>query len=856
MGEVYLAVQESLHRPVALKVLSAKLDADPAFVERFLIEARAAAALSHPNVVVVHDVGEADGHHYLAMEYMDRGSLEDRVSQGPLPWREVLDVLHDAARGLMYAEEKGIVHRDVKPANLMRNSAGATKIADLGLATSSGSTAGDTGGRKIFGTPHFIAPEQARGETVDHRADLYSLGATAYRLLSGRTPFEGESTRDILRGHFQDEPTPIGELVDLPGELATLVHRLLAKAPDARPASARVLLEAVDRLRAHADHGVAAGSGSKGWVVGAAALVVAAGIGYGLFAGGVFGGGEEPGPVGPTGPAVAGTGGMPTLDGDGDGDGGKGDGDANSEPDEDHLIQVRELEAQLEYKDLDRVQDRAARVVALRAFAAEFEGTTQATEAAQEADGLESELRAEEEAEEARATALAAAVSALRSETGLDGPVAPSAGDALANLLQAAAPADVDAQAYEAARGQLESEVVARALEDARAAMDEVELAAAAGDFDRVRALLEGLALELNVPDYAEGRAPQGAGELAALGASARDRLLGLEAEEVAFGKRAELEAARALAAGIGAGSGFGGELLELRLGDARARLDALIAQLGEGTTAGQRAAALRADVAAAEGALEDLAEAFHAGEWRRKAVIDPRDGNAHEATGADAQGLVLDGKDAPWAVFGGDPDALDGLFDGRLGRDYTEDELAGIAVLLRIAGVGRLVAATGAALGPDGPSFDADDAAALAGALDPALDWAARSGRAELVTAAEAEHASASLATDALVAAAEGAWSRSVARLEELLGEHTRSLLVQLLSDGSDWQQAPPEPPAVTDPPPVDDENGGEEAGEVEGDAEDGDASMEERGDTGPGEPGPGGAGPGEGPDPAGSGG
>ena len=168
MGTVLLAVQESLHRPVALKLLPTSLAADREFVARFQKEARAAAALNHPNVVVVHDVGEADGFHFLSMEYMEKGSLEERLTKtGKLPWREVLGILQDAARGLRFAEEKGIVHRDIKPANLMQNAAGTIKIADLGLATSVEAEASESDGRKIFGTPHFISPEQARGETVD-----------------------------------------------------------------------------------------------------------------------------------------------------------------------------------------------------------------------------------------------------------------------------------------------------------------------------------------------------------------------------------------------------------------------------------------------------------------------------------------------------------------------------------------------------------------------------------------------------------------------------------------------------------------------------------------------------------------
>ncbi|NOT31704.1 MAG: protein kinase, partial [Planctomycetes bacterium] len=261
MGAVYLAVQESLRRPVALKLLAARLESDRDFVDRFQAEARAAAALSHPNVVVVYDVGAENGAHYLSMEYMAGGSLEQKLAaSGPLPWKAVLTVLADAAAGLAYAESRGIVHRDIKPANLMYSGLGTVKIADLGLATTLEQEASEVGegGRKVFGTPHFISPEQARGAAVDHRSDLYSLGATAYRLLSGKTSFEGATTRDILRALQNDAPRPLRELVpDLPAELDALVRRLMEKEPAARFPTAEALRRECERLRLVAEHGPA-----------------------------------------------------------------------------------------------------------------------------------------------------------------------------------------------------------------------------------------------------------------------------------------------------------------------------------------------------------------------------------------------------------------------------------------------------------------------------------------------------------------------------------------------------------------------------------------------------------------------
>ena len=226
MGEVLAAVQESLDRKVALKLLSKKLSADEDFVRRFQAEARAAAALNHPNVVHVYDVGVVEGQHYLAMEFMAGGTLEGRLGErGPIPATEVVAILSQMAQALIYAEERGIVHRDIKPENLMLDGTGTVKLADLGLATTIEAEHRED---RILGTPHFMAPEQARGGVVDHRSDLYALGATAFRLLTGQTVFSGETTRDILRAHFTEAPrSPASLRPDVPPALDALVLRLL-----------------------------------------------------------------------------------------------------------------------------------------------------------------------------------------------------------------------------------------------------------------------------------------------------------------------------------------------------------------------------------------------------------------------------------------------------------------------------------------------------------------------------------------------------------------------------------------------------------------------------------------------------
>ncbi len=253
MGTVYRALQVSLQREVALKLLRRERTKDPAFVEDFVREARAAARFNHPNVVHVYDVGHEGDVYFYSMELMDRGSLEEELAErGKLPWEEALKVIRDAARGLRYAEEMGVVHRDIKPDNLMRNSQGMTKIADLGLAAATGETSEGGEGeekKKIFGTPHFISPEQAKGEAVDVRSDIYSLGCTFYRLVTGKTPFQGETVREIIRKHFTEEPEPASQVEpSVPEAVSRVIQKMMAKDPSERHQSAQELLADLDGL--------------------------------------------------------------------------------------------------------------------------------------------------------------------------------------------------------------------------------------------------------------------------------------------------------------------------------------------------------------------------------------------------------------------------------------------------------------------------------------------------------------------------------------------------------------------------------------------------------------------------------
>ncbi len=277
MGTVYRGHQVALDREVALKVLSCRYSEDTTFINRFFKEAQAAARLNHPNVVQVYDVREENGLYFISLEMMDQGTVQDLATeQGQLPISRVLEIARDAARGLMYAEKQKIVHGDIKPDNLMINSDGHIKISDLGLARDAGelSSQGEEG---IFGTPHFIAPEQALGKRVDTRSDIYSLGATLYRLVSGQTPHDGSSVQEIVLKQINTTPTDICELrSDCPKDLRDLISVMMAKEPEERFENATDLLSALKLL---GDNGRIKSPASVAVPLAIAVLVVVAGVG-------------------------------------------------------------------------------------------------------------------------------------------------------------------------------------------------------------------------------------------------------------------------------------------------------------------------------------------------------------------------------------------------------------------------------------------------------------------------------------------------------------------------------------------------------------------------------------------------
>lgn len=242
MGVVYLAREVHLDRPVAIKLLPPERAEDPALRHRFLREARLAAKLSHPNIIPIHAVDEADGFVYYVMAYVDGESLAQRVrTRGPLPASEGVRVLRETAWALASAHEQGLVHRDVKPDNILIESAsGRVLVADFGIAAGVGDAAGDG----VSGTPEFMSPEQALGQDVDARSDLYGLGATAFFAFTGRLLFTGATPTEVLAKQVTEAPPSLATMgVPVPRKIAGLVDRCLAKDPAHRPASAAALAE-------------------------------------------------------------------------------------------------------------------------------------------------------------------------------------------------------------------------------------------------------------------------------------------------------------------------------------------------------------------------------------------------------------------------------------------------------------------------------------------------------------------------------------------------------------------------------------------------------------------------------------
>jgi eukaryotic-like serine/threonine-protein kinase len=250
MGVVYRAKDTRLGRTVALKFLTPELASSPVAKARFLTEARAASALEHPSLCTILDVGETEeGLLFLAMPLYEGESLDRRMDRGPLPLAEALDIATQTARGLAKAHRHGIVHRDIKPANLFWTSDGVIKVLDFGIAKLLGES-GPTREGALMGTPYYMAPEQTRGDQVDARADVWSLGVVLYQMLAGRPPFAGGSEAAVVHAVLNQEPEPLARLrPDVPPEIERIVARMLEKNPERRQTDAGEVLSELRRVQ-------------------------------------------------------------------------------------------------------------------------------------------------------------------------------------------------------------------------------------------------------------------------------------------------------------------------------------------------------------------------------------------------------------------------------------------------------------------------------------------------------------------------------------------------------------------------------------------------------------------------------
>lgn len=804
MGRVLRATQTSLDREVAVKVLAPKLAGNATFVDRFRKEARAAAQLNHPNVVTVYDVGEDGGQHFLSMEYMDGGSVETHLStKGRFHWREALGVLRDAASGLVYAESRGIVHRDIKPDNLMRNSDGATKIADLGLAVQVEQAHVDGERGKVFGTPHFLAPELARGATPDARSDIYSLGATAYRMISGRTTHEGADPRSILRSVLNEEPPRLAELVQgLPAEVDELVHDMLAKEPDERTASAGFVVRRIDGILAGTEAARAGGS-KRGLLAIAAAVIAAAGL-YATL------GGEEPDD--PAEAARAGdqsvTAGVdvdlpaPPAPSDRGADAGEAEPiAAGPDPDPDPAPQASESEGEAVVEDLAKnallalegeALSAAERAARLKELARKFAGTDTANAALERAAALDSDAAEERGAAEAYAALRTGALDALAA---LADPRAEDLqpGEALARVAAFEAPVELlDDAAFRASRDALLDALLARISEISSGATTLADEAETRGEYlETVKPLsvaLERCDLDEATEAFLAAAARPGLDVARERIAGLRARLTGLEGREAEFA--AVRQQRERTMVGEALGRSFRVQLGSLQLAEA-ADGSRVAAGLIRGEALRESVEETAEHLDAAARALRSLIDAWDEGIWRRRAVIDPRTDEAEftDVVGIARPGaLLLQGEGGapdrvPLGAWAADPGQMENLFLRRLDRAWSEDETVGIVTLLCVSGTIAGLEAIQPAITGEGKRLRPSQIAAAQNAFDEARTWA--DGRTALLQLVDRHAAPMRMLADAVVARERGNWLVSSELLDRLIEEERDSFVVMILSDG-----------------------------------------------------------------------
>jgi len=253
MAVVYKARQLSLNRIVAIKVLPKRFTENPEYVERFYKEGQAAGKLNHPNIVQAIDVGEAGGYHYFVMEYVEGKTIADDLSAGKVfDEREALEIIIQVAHALAHAHARVLIHRDVKPKNIMIGKDGAVKLADMGLARETTDIeAAQTEAGKAYGTPYYISPEQIRGKVdIDGRADIYGLGATFYHMVTGRVPFMAEDSVEVMRKHLKEPLVPPDHInTTLSAGVSEVIEIMMAKRRENRYKNVEELLMDLEALR-------------------------------------------------------------------------------------------------------------------------------------------------------------------------------------------------------------------------------------------------------------------------------------------------------------------------------------------------------------------------------------------------------------------------------------------------------------------------------------------------------------------------------------------------------------------------------------------------------------------------------
>ncbi len=300
MGEVYRAHDSRLGREVAVKVLPASFAADAERLRRFEQEARATGALNHPNILAVFDIGSHEGTPYVVSELLDGDTLRIRIGDSPLPHRKVIDYATQIAKGLAAAHDKGIVHRDLKPDNVFVTRDGRVKILDFGLAkltqagaaveveTALAQAGPQTSAGTVLGTVGYMSPEQVRGQTVDHRSDIFSFGVVLYEMLTGRRAFRGDSAVETMNAILKEDPAPAGDQGQpLPPALDRIVLHCLEKNPEERFQSARDIAFDIEALSGLSSQGVAEAETlsprRRGWLRPVAVAALAAAGGAALF---------------------------------------------------------------------------------------------------------------------------------------------------------------------------------------------------------------------------------------------------------------------------------------------------------------------------------------------------------------------------------------------------------------------------------------------------------------------------------------------------------------------------------------------------------------------------------------------